>query len=195
MLNTQQAAFLGIVGLALSMASLGQGSDSSASSSLNSKNGRSVTIVFHDGHRQSYPLADVSRIEFKDPAEIFFRDGHHTTLPLNETARIEFTSSLEGGLPLGRNHFVGKWKVGEGNGSHFFITLKSDGKASKSIGARHGTWTVVDGEARIAWDDNWHDVIRRVGTRHEKVAYEPGKTFADEPSNVADAARVEAEPI
>ena len=194
MLNTRKTAFLGIMGLTLSVASLGQAPHSSASS-LNSKNGRSVIIVFQDGHRQSFPLLDILRIEFNDPAEIVFRDGHRTTLPLNETARIEFSSSADAGLPLGRNHFVGKWKVGEGNGSHFFITLKSDGKASKSIGASHGTWTVVDGDARITWDDNWHDLIRRVGTKHEKVAYAPGKKFSDEPSNVADATRVEAEPI
>jgi len=196
MLKMQKAGFLAILALALSLTSLGQGHDASTSnSSPNPQTARSLTIVFQDGHRQSFPLADISRIEFKNPAEIIFRDGHQTTLPLSETAHIEFSASLDGGLPFGRNHFVGKWKVGEGNGGHFFITLRPDGEASKSIGAPHGTWSVVDGKARITWDDNWHDVIRRMGARHEKVAYAPGKSFADEPSNVTDAARVEAEPI
>ena len=33
---------------------------------------------------------------------------------------------------------------------------------------------MVDGEARIAWDDGWHDLIRKVGPKHEEVAFEPG---------------------
>lgn len=43
----------------------------------------------------------------------------------------------------------------------------------------------MDGEAHISWDDGWHDVIRKVGGgKHEKLAFEPGKSFSDEPSNV-----------
>ena len=95
----------------------------------------------------------------------------------------------------GRNHFVGKWQVGEGNGSTFYITLERDGKARKSLGPPHGTWTVVDGEARISWDDGWHDVIRKVGATHEKRAYEPGRSFDDSPSNLTAAKNLEARPI
>ena len=76
-----------------------------------------------------------------------------------------------------------------------YITLKSNGDATKSIGSTHGTWVVVDGEARIAWDDGWHDVIRKVGSKHEKFAYEPGKSLDDEPSNVTNAVNLEAQPI
>jgi hypothetical protein len=95
----------------------------------------------------------------------------------------------------GRAHFIGKWEVGEGNGDHFFITLNSDGSARKSIGSPHGTWTLVDGEAHIAWDDGWHDAIRKRGSVHEKVAFEPGKTFDDAPSNVTAAHNTEPKPI
>ena len=194
MRNTAKAGFCGI--LALALATAGQGQSSASSSNSNSKARRSVTVVFEDGHRQSYPLADIARIEFKDPAQIVFKDGHQQSLPLNEAARIEFSSTAVSASPLGRNHFVGKWKVGIDNGGgHFYITLKSDGEARKTIGSSRGRWTVVDGEARISWDDGWHDVIRRVGTGHEKAAFEPGKTFSDQPSNVADATRVDAEPI
>src|SRR6266536_1018647 len=168
MRNTAKAGFCGI--LALALATAGQGQSSASSSNSNSKARRSVTVVFKDGHQQS--------------------------LPLNEAARIEFSSTAVSASPLGRNHFVGKWKVGIDNGGgHFYITLKSDGEARKTIGSSRGKWTVVDGEARISWDDGWHDVIRRVGTGHEKAAFEPGKTFSDQPSNVADATRVDAEPI
>jgi hypothetical protein len=53
----------------------------------------------------------------------------------------------------------------------------------------------VDGEARIAWDDGWHDVIRKVGTTHEKLAYEPGKSLDDQSSNVTAARNTQPKPI
>jgi hypothetical protein len=95
----------------------------------------------------------------------------------------------------GRAHFIGKWEVGQGNGSTFFITLEAEGSAKKSIGEAHGTWTLVDGEAHIAWDDGWHDIIRKVGSKHEKVAFEPGKSFTDSPSNVTAAQKTQGETI
>ncbi|MGH9528862.1 MAG: hypothetical protein ACRD2S_02980, partial [Terriglobales bacterium] len=88
-------------------------------------------------------------------------------------------------------HFIGKWRVGDGGGGTFLITLKRNGEANKSIGGTHGTWTAVDGEARITWDDGWHDVIRKAGNGYEKAAFEPGRTFSDSPSNVADAQNTE----
>ena len=79
--------------------------------------------------------------------------------------------------------------------SVFYITLHPDGKADRTLGDGHGTWTVVDGEARITWEDGWRDAIRRAGNSFEKVAFEPGHNFTDKPSNVTRAAREEAEPI
>src|SRR4029077_4026954 len=106
---------------------------------------------------------------------ILYRDGHREKVA--EIDRIEFgESGLSAGLP-GRNHFVGKWRVGQGNGGYFYITLEPSGEAKKNLREEHGTWTLVDGEAHIAWDDGWHDAIRKVGNKHEKLAYEPGKTF------------------
>ena len=139
-------------------------------------NGESVVIVFKDGHQQSFPVADIARIEFKTP-------------PLGVS-----TVPAEGPA-VGRNHFVGKWEVGTGAGGTFHITLEPDGQAKKSIGSVHGTWIVVDGEARISWDDGWHDLIRKVGSKHEKFAYAPGKSYSDEPSNVADAKNTHPKPI
>jgi len=184
-----KAVFFAVFLLTSAIVSLGQ--------SPASKDARgSLVVVFKDGHSQSFSLADIVRIEFSAPARIVFRDGHQQSLALNDTSRIEFGSSALGGSLMGKNHFLGKWKVGVGGGGgHFFITLKADGEAAKTIGANHGTWTVVDGEARISWDDGWHDVIRRAGIGHEKAAFEPGKTFSDEPTNVADATRIDGEPI
>jgi hypothetical protein len=131
--------------------------------------GNSIVIVFKDGRQQTFSMADIERIEFKTPAS---------------------NSAVIRG-----NSFLGKWKVGDGNGSTFFITLDRDGGATKSIGASHGTWTVVDNEARISWDDGWHDAIRKVGTKYEKRAFEAGKSFTDTPSNVTEAKKTEAQPI
>jgi hypothetical protein len=131
--------------------------------------GNSIIIVFKDGRQQTYSMADIERIEFKTPGS---------------------------GPPLAvANSFTGKWKVGEGNGGSFYITLDRDGTASKSIGASHGTWTIVDNEARISWDDGWHDALRKSGTKYEKRAFEPGKAFTEQPSNVTEARRTETQPI
>ena len=88
--------------------------------------------------------------------------------------------------------FTGEWKVGLGaGGGTFIITLEKGGKATKTHGAPNGTWTVFGDEARITWDDGWHDVIRRAGNKWEKAAYAPGKSFSDQPDNIAGATRTE----
>jgi hypothetical protein len=79
----------------------------------------------------------------------------------------------------------------------FFITVDADGTARKTLGSPHGTWTwtLVDGEARIGWEDGWHDAIRKVGTRHGKRSFEPGASFDDQPSNVTTARNPQPRPI
>ncbi|HEV2398498.1 MAG TPA: hypothetical protein VGS27_16260 [Candidatus Sulfotelmatobacter sp.] len=150
----------------------------------------SLVIIYKDGHRQTLMSNQIARIDLKAPAAILYKDGHREKLKA-EIERIEFGDVV---LPA-RAHFIGKWEVGDGAGHTFFITLEPDGDARKSIGTTHGTWTLVDGEAHIAWDDGWHDALRKVGSRHEKVAYEPGRTFGDDPSNVTEAHNTERKPI
>ena len=88
--------------------------------------------------------------------------------------------------------FVGQWKVGLGIGSETFtITLEKDGKATKSHGDPNGKWTMFGDEARISWDDGWHDAIRKAGNHYEKAAYAPGKSFTDPPDNITGATRTE----
>jgi len=153
-----------------------------------------IVIVYKDGHRQTLAAGEIARIDLKTPATILYKDGHREKLRA-DIDHIEFSESAASSTVPGRAHFIGKWEVGEGNGDHFFITLNADGTAKKSIGPPHGTWTLVDGEARIAWDDGWHDAIRKRGSVHEKVAFEPGKTFDDAPSNVTAARNTEPKPI
>jgi hypothetical protein len=152
-----------------------------------------VVIVYKDGHRQTLATGEIARIDLKAPATILYKDGHREKLR-GEVDRIEFSEAATAATPS-RSHFIGKWEVGQGNGDNFFITLNADGTARKSIGSPHGTWTLVDGEAHIAWDDGWHDAIRKRGSMHEKVAYEPGKTFDDTPNNVTAARNTEHKEI
>jgi len=121
---------------------------------------------------------------------LVFKDGHQLRFSMAEIARIEFKTS-ESTPSAGRGNFVGKWKVGDGMGGHFYITLDPGGEANKTMGVAHGSWTVVGNEARIKWDDGWHDAIRKVGKRYEKAAFAPEKTFNDSPSNVTDAQNLE----
>ena len=155
----------------------------------------SLAIVFNDGRQQTLAATDTARIEFKGAAMIVSQGEHQQSIPISEIARIEFNHGPASASAMGRGRFVGKWRVGQGNGDHFFITLERNGDASKSIGANHGTWTVADGEARISWDDGWHDAIRKVGNKFEKVAFEPGKSFSDPPTNVTDAQSTDRGPI
>jgi hypothetical protein len=155
----------------------------------------SFVIVYKDGHRQTLTTAQVERIDVKAPATIVYKDGHREKISA-EIDRIEFGDSAFASTTPSRSHYVGKWEVREeANGAKFFITLESNGDARKTHGAPHGTWTLVDGQARISWDDGWHDIICKVGSQHEKRAYEPGKSFDDEPSNVTEARNTESKPI
>jgi hypothetical protein len=154
----------------------------------------SLVVVLKDGHQRSFPMAEVSRIDFRNGSMLLTRAGRQETINMAEVVRIDFGSSEP--FSAGRNRFVGKWEVGVGVGNRkFFITLKPDGQARKSMGGSHGTWAVVNGEARISWDDGWHDIIRKVGEKHQKLAFEPGRSLDAEPSNVTDAKNTTAQPI
>lgn len=132
----------------------------------------SIVIVFKDGHRQTFNLADIERIEF----------------PGSSAA-----STGENQPPHGR--YVGKWEVGDGAGNDFTITLSEDGDAYRSLGNVRGHWNYVDGDALISWDDGNKDAIRRSGSRYTKSAYMGGKSFGDQPDNVTPARNVTPKPI
>ncbi len=138
----------------------------------------SIVITFKDGHQQTYALADIARIEFKSSG----------AAPVAKSS-----GALE--VP-NRHHFVGKWAVGDGNGNTFYFTFEENGHATNNVGSGgQGAWTYVDGEARVSWDNGWHDIIRKVGTKYQKFAYSPGKSFSDNPYNVTDAHKASNEPI
>ncbi len=132
----------------------------------------SIVIVFKDGHRQTFNLADIERIEFPGASA---------------------ASTGENQPPRGR--YVGKWEVGDGNGGNFTITLSEDGDAYRTLHDVSGHWNYVNGDALITWDDGAQDAIRRVGSRYQKFAYSAGKSFSDDPDNVTSARNVTPKPI
>jgi hypothetical protein len=132
-----------------------------------------LVIVFKDGHRQSFSLADIERVEFP-------------------TAGSEGAVSASG---PSRGRFFGRWEVGDGSGSTFYITLQESGDANRSLGDVHGKWAYVNGEAQITWDDGAEDAIRRVGSLYQKFAYKAGKSFSDVPDNVTSARNITPKPI
>ena len=159
--------WLGLLGMLLPLAAV------SASPSKASE-GQTLVIVLKNGKQQSFAMADVARIEFQGSAS---------------SAAV-----APGDLP-GRGHFLGKWALGTGNGDDFYVTLEANGDASKNIGsAHHGTWTVVNGEAHITWDEGSYDAIRRVGSKWEKFWY-PDASFSGKPNNVTGAEHIESKPI
>jgi hypothetical protein len=126
---------------------------------------------------------------------IVLKDGQRRSFPMSEIERIEFTTPAVQASNVGQGRFLGKWKVGDGMGGHFYITLERDGIAYKTLNSPHGTWAVVGGEAQITWEDGWRDAIRKVGDRYQKVAFSPGTTFSDTPNHTASAESVDRSPI
>ena len=135
-----------------------------------------IVIVFKDGHRQSFNLADIDRVEF----------------PVSDQVASMTTTTTTG---PSRGHFFGKWECGDGSGGTFYITLEENGDAMRSIGNVHGKWTYLNGEAQIKWDDGAEDAIRKVGSKYQKFAYTAGKAFTDVPANVTDARNTTYKPI
>ena len=136
-----------------------------------------IVIVFKDGHRQTFNLSEIERVEFPAGA---------VTAGDNSPASADAPP---------RGHYVGKWECGDGNGGEFYITLKESGDAMRSIGDVHGRWTYVNGEARVTWDDGAQDAIRKIGTHYQKFAYHAGKSFTDQPDNVTSARLTNPRPI
>jgi hypothetical protein len=169
--------FVSVAGLAALMC-LAVPSDFAATPPASKTGQGTLVIVFKDGHRQTFNLSDISRIEF--PAA-----------PAPAAAGIAPPN-----LPLpSRGRYIGKWEVGDGAGNTFYITLEETGDAMRSIGNEHGKWAYVNGEALITWDDGLQDAIRKVGARFQKFAYGQGKTFTNEPDNVASAHNTTPHPI
>ena len=164
--------FIGVAVLTAFLLAPGPGSHAASTRSGSG----TIVIVFKDGHRQTFNLSDIERVEFP-----------------GSPAASDSGSSNPAAPP--RGHYVGKWECGDGNGSTFYITLKDSGDALRSIGDVHGRWQYINGEARVTWDDGAQDAIRKTGSRYQKFAYRAGKSFTDQPDNVTSAQLTAPRPI
>ncbi len=126
---------------------------------------------------------------------VVFKDGHQQRFPMSEVARIEFQASPTTVSNAEQGRFLGDWKVGDCRGGYFNITLNRDGVAKKNFGSPNGNWMVVDGEARISWEDGWHDTILKAGNRYQKAAFAPDRSYAEGPSCTASAESSKRGPI
>jgi hypothetical protein len=131
---------------------------------------------------------------------LVFKDGHRQRVNLNDVERLEFPGPVPAGMIStpgpSRARFLGKWEVGQGNGDNFYITLREDGTAQRTMNLQHarGHWEYKDGEAQVTWEDGWQDCIRKVGAQFKKYAYHEGKAFTEEPDNVTNARNVSQNP-
>jgi len=113
------------------------------------------------------PAAFAQAAPHSNSLVIVYKDGHRQSLNLNDIERIEFPGAVPAGFIStpgpSRARFLGKWEVGEGNGENFYISLREDGSALRTMNTmehEHGTWQYVSGEAQVTWDDGWQDCIR-----------------------------------
>jgi hypothetical protein len=136
-----------------------------------------IVIVFKDGHRQTFNLSEIERVEFPGGAS-----ASTESLPYNPSWP-----------PRGR--FFGKWEVGDGGNGTFVITLNENGQAHRTLNEIDGHWVYVNGEAQITWNDGAMDAIRKVGNKFRKYAYAAGKSFTDRPDNEGDAHNTTPKPI
>ena len=163
-LNLRAAALATVIGLAL------PAGFAHAAPAPKSGNG-TLVIVFNDGHRQSYNLSDIERVEF----------------PVSGATSAASAPAPSGSQTPSRAHFLGKWEVGDGSGHNFYITLEENGDAWRSLRHEHGRWNYVNGEAQVTWDDGAQDAIRKIGPGYQKFAYSAGKSFKDTADNVTNA--------
>ena len=164
--------WVGFLGILLPLAT----HSANAKAAAKASDGQTLVVVLKNGKQQSFPMSDVARIEFQGSPNVAVAAEPFSEQP-------------------GRGYFLGKWRLGDGNGGTFVVTLDAGGHATKDMGANsHGTWTVVNGEARITWDEGSYDAIRRVGGKWQKFWF-PDGNFSGSAKNVTSAEHIESKPI
>jgi len=162
---------------------------------------RRFSFIFAMAFLFALPTAFAQAGSHSNSLVIVFKDGHRQTVNLDSVERLEFPGAVPAGLintpGPSRARFFGKWEVGTGNGDNFVIQLHEDGTAMRimnTIEHERGHWEYVNGEARVTWDDGWHDCIRRVNGEFKKFAYSESKTFESDPDNVTNARNLSQNP-
>ena len=117
-----------------------------------------IVIVFKDGHRQTFNLSDIERVEFPAPAVVAER--YRPVQSRGASAR-----PLRGQVGMRRRQ----------RRQRSISTLKESGEAMRSIGDVRGRWDYVNGEARVTWDDGAQDAIRKIGIALPEVRLPRGQ--------------------
>lgn len=107
---------------------------------------------------------------------------------------------LATGCPLSKKaapfNAVGHWKVSDGSGQQYYITVNEDRSADSTL-PHHGQgyWSVEDHNIRITWQNRWIDYLVVTETGVSRVGCAPGTTLNDIPENSSTAVRVESVPL
>ena len=103
--------------------------------------------------------------------------------------------------PLVERDVVGTWVLTDERNNAYNVRLAAGGRMTSTWsygpdGAKgvRGEWTIEDGEVRIAFEDGWRDILRRVPDGIEKRSWGPGTDPAGIPSAFGQALRLD-EPI
>jgi len=89
--------------------------------------------------------------------------------------------------------YEGSWILNDTHGSPFEVTLSKDGTASGTHGdaMKHGTWKETDGAVVIHWNTGWTTRIAKDGNKYVKMAFKPGASLTDSPTDTSEAKRKE----
>ena len=98
-----KSALLGIILVASAIGCLGRAASGDVHGSL--------VVVMKDGRRQTIPVAEITKIEFKDADIVVFTGGGQKSFRLSETQSFEFDTSASTAFAPSRRHFVanGEW--------------------------------------------------------------------------------------
>ena len=117
------------------------------------------------------------------------------------SARAEEAPAAAPAAPTDTASFVGHWKVQDGKGRDYFITLAADGTAASKWSAaeeqrrnQSGSWVATEGGVLITWNNGWRDAVVTQESGFLKKAYAPKMKVGEEPANTSPALKVEALP-
>lgn len=102
-----------------------------------------------------------------------------------------FAIAFIASAPALADSLAGKWKVEDGKGQPFEITLMEDGSATATQGeGLKGKWEEGRGTALINWDSGWSTRIVKKADGYQKLAYDKGVPRDGEPTNTSKAEKV-----
>ena len=106
-------ALLGIILVASAIGCLGRAASGGVHGSL--------VVVMKDGRRQTIPVAEITKIEFKDGDIVVFTDGGQKSFRLSETQSFEFEASASTAFCARSEAFCWQMESGPRSGGWRFL--------------------------------------------------------------------------